>query len=284
MTTTPATPPTDEPANGRLRRTVAHVGDTFVELMTYVGGVANLQVDAIRWLWRCTGGRRYRLGWPAIYAQVVRLGVKSVGVIALVCGCIGLILALQMAPPLADYGQVDKVPNITVVTVLRELGPLITAIVLTGFAGASIAAELGTMVVGEEIEALEAHALNPVRFLVTPRFIATTVSILVLCAIGELVALASAWAISVTVLEIRSTLFIDNMLFQAKLSDFITGLIKAGVFGAIISMIACYNGLNVTGGAAGVGKATTNTVVHSIIAIIFTDFLFTFAFYALGWA
>jgi phospholipid/cholesterol/gamma-HCH transport system permease protein len=206
-----------------------------------------------------------------------------VGVIMLVSFCIGLILALQMAPPLEEFGQVETVANIIAIAVVRELGPLISAIVLTGFAGASIAAEIGTMAVNEEIEALQTHALNPVRFLVVPRLLATVVALLVLAIMSDLVALFAGYLMGITKLEIPSAIYINNTITQLSLNDFVTGLFKAGVFGLLIGSISCYNGLKVSGGAAGVGKATTNTVVHSIVAIIFCDLIFTAVFFALGW-
>ena len=166
--------------------------------------------------------------------------------------------------------------------VVRELGPLIGAIVLTGFAGASIAAEIGTMVVSEEIEALEAHALNPVRFLVVPRVIAAVLSMTALGVISSVVAIVMATLISITVLEIPYPVFMNNLKAQAGMADFVSGFIKGGVFGLLIGVIACHNGLGVTGGAAGVGSATTNTVVHCVVAIIFADLVFTAIFFAIG--
>mgnify|MGYP001462737737 CR=1 FL=1 len=267
----------------RLYQRIAGIGRPVVAGIEYMGGVSLMLHQTLLWLWRAATISSCRLGRPAIYAQICRLGVRSIGVIALVSSCIGLILALQMAPPLDDFGQTDKVANIIAVAILRELGPLISAIVMTGFAGASIAAELGTMVVGEEVEALEAHALNPIRFLVVPRVVATVVAMLVLTVMGEMVAVFSGYAIGVTLLEIPSGIYISNTLEQLKLSDFLTGMWKAGVFGLILSSIACYNGLSVTGGAAGVGRATTYTVVHSVVAIIFADMIFTAIFYRMGW-
>lgn len=251
--------------------------------LEYLGGLSWMLRDVAGWYLHAAILRRVRFGRAAVYGQLTRVGVGSIGVICLVSGCIGLILALQMAPPLADFGQTDKVANIIAVAVFRELGPLISAIVLTGFAGASIAAELGTMVVGEEIEALEAHALDPVRFLVLPRVLATVMALLGLCVMGELVAIAAGWWIGVWVLDIPSQVYLGNTLDQVGPADFLTGLVKAGVFGVIIAGIACYNGLNVRGGAAGVGRATTDTVVHGIVSIIFGDLVFTALFYALGW-
>lgn len=267
----------------RVRSFVSQLGGWVRAIVAYVGSVSWLVGQTLVWLWRGLALRQVRIGRPAIYAQMMRVGVRSIGVIALVSGCIGMILALQMAPPLDQFGQVDKVANIIGVAVLRELGPLISAIVLTGFAGASIAAELGTMVVGEEVEALRAHALNPFRFLVLPRLLATILSLVVLSVIGSLVALAAGWGMGVVLLDIPPRIYYDNTLDQLKVSDFVTGLIKAGVFGGIIGAIACHNGLAVSGGAAGVGKATTNTVVYSIVTIIFSDLLFTAVFFRLGW-
>jgi phospholipid/cholesterol/gamma-HCH transport system permease protein len=290
MSTTKPTPSTTatHPALPHLApsaatRALAMLGRPALQTLGYIGAATALLVEAAGWIWRAAVLRRVRVGRAALYAQIVRLGVKAVAVVVLVNACIGLILALQMAPPLDEFGQIETVANIIAVAVFRELGPLISAIVMTGIAGASIAAELGTMVVGEEIEALEVHALNPVRFLVMPRLIATLVCLMVLCVLAELVAVASGWWIGVYVLDIPSVIYIDNTIDQLKISDFYTGLFKAGVFGVIISLIACYNGLSVTGGAAGVGRATTNTVVHSIVVVIFTDLMFTAFFYQLGW-
>lgn len=266
-----------------LDRRLNNLGQPVLRRFQYFSGICQLAFDSLAWAGRSFFHPGIRFGWRALYAQIVRLGNQSVFVVSLVSGCVGLILALQMAPPLADFGSVELIPNIIAVAVFRELGPLIAAVVLTGFAGAAIAAELGTMVVGEEIEALEAHALNPLRFLVVPRLLATTIALVIVTVISELVAVGAGWWISVTVLDIPTWVYYNNTIAQLSLADFLTGLWKAAVFGMIIASIACYNGLTVTGGAAGVGRATTNTVVHSVEAVIFSDLLFTFIFYQLGW-
>jgi len=252
---------------------------TFFELL---GGVGYLCLDVMRWVYRSLVIREVRIGRTAVVTQIVRSGVRSVGIVMLVSGAIGFILALQMHPSLEEFGQQDKVANIVGVAVFRELGPLIAAIVLTGFAGAAIAAELGTMVVGEEIEALEAHALNPVRFLVVPRVLATTFSLLLLTILGDVTAVFAGGALTVGALGVPYELYRDNTLTQLSMSDFLTGLLKSIVFGAILSLIACFNGLRVTGGAAGVGRATTNTVVQTVVMVILADLLFTVIFYQLG--
>jgi len=218
-----------------------------------------------------------------VIAQTVRVGVRSIGIVLVVSACIGLILAMSMYPPLSDLGQQNKIANIVAVAVFRELGPIISAVVLTGFAGASIAAEIGTMVVGEEIEALEAHALDPVRFLVLPRLTATAVSLLLLTVLADLTAVVCSGIVTVLFFDVSTVVYLDNTLAQLNLSDFLTGLIKATTFGVMLGAIACFNGLRVSGGAAGVGKATTDTVVQTIVAVIVTDLIYTSVFLEIGW-
>lgn len=257
------------------------IGDRVLDVLDHVGGVLLLLGKALGWIWQAVWVRKTRLGKTAIVSQIIRVGVRSMLIVCLVSGSVGLILALQLAPPLDEFGQRQLVANIIGVAILRELGPLISAIVLTGFAGASIAAEIGTMVVGEEIEALEAHALNPVRFLVVPRVIAATLSLTALAIIADIVAIGAALFISVTALEIPYSTYMENTLQQVKPVDFYTGICKASIFGTLIGIIACANGLKVAGGAAGVGKATTRTVVESVVSIIIADLVFTAIFYAL---
>lgn len=264
----------------RVTRPIEHVGGSVLRLLDHAGHSVNLALDAAVWLGRGMRPDRAGRGGAAIVSQLIRVGVRSIFIVSLVSGCVGLILALQLAPPLDQFGSRDLVANIIGVAVLRELGPLIGAIVLTGFAGAAIAAELGTMVVSEEIEALEAHALNPVRFLVVPRLTATVLSMTILGVISDLVAIACAMGISLLMLDIPPSVFMENMLFQVNLSDFLTGIGKATIFGTLIGLISCSNGLKVSGGAAGVGNATTQTVVQCIVAIVVADLVFTAIFYA----
>ena len=259
-------------------------GELWLNVFDLIGGTWFLIQDVGMWIARAIFGRRVRFGRAALVTQLVRVGARATGIVMLVCACVGLILALQMEPQLAAYGQSELIANIVGVSITRELGPLIAAIVLTGFAGAAIAAELGTMVVGEEIEALEAHALNPIRFLVVPRVLATTVGLVLLTIIGDLTAIFAGGFMSVMFLGVPYELYKTNTLNAVVLHDFLTGLAKAGVFGLILSSLACYHGLGVTGGAAGVGRATTATVVQAVVAVIIADLLFTTVFYSIGWA
>ena len=139
------------------------------------------------------------------------------------------------------------------------------------------------MVVGEEIEALEAHALDPVRFLVLPRLTATAISLVLLTILADVAAVACSGAVSIAFFDISLNVYIDNTLAQLSITDFLTGLLKAATFGVMLGAIACYNGLKVSGGAAGVGKATTDTVVQTIVAVIISDLIYGAVFLQLGW-
>ena len=249
----------------------------------FIGGAAHLLGETGRWCFRGAFLPGFKLGRHALVEQTVRVGVQAIPIVCVVQVFIGVILALQLAPTLEGYGQIERVADVVGIAICRELGPLITAIVLSGFAGASIAAELGAMVESEEIKALRAHALNPVQFLVVPRFLATVVMLVGLAVIADVVGVTGGFATSVLVLGVSPNTYLSATQDAVFLKDFFTGLFKAGVFGVLISMIACYEGLNVKGGAVGVGRATTSTVVKSIVALIGTDAVFTAAFYVLKW-
>lgn len=253
--------------------------DGIVGFVRFIGGLGDLAADSFSWTFRGIFSRKVKFGRPALLFQMVRVGVRSIPIIILVQTFIGIILALQIAPTMESYGQLERVADVVALAVFRELGPLISAIVLSGFAGASIAAEIGAMVEAEEIKALRAHALNPVRFLVVPRYLATVVMLTGLAVLADVVGVIGGLGTGIYILGIRAGVYIDFTQQALTCKDFYTGLIKAAVFGFLISMIACYEGLNVKGGAEGVGQATTSTVVKSIVALIAADCLFTTMFY-----
>ncbi len=251
-------------------------------LIRSIGGMAHLFADTFVCCQRGFFRPGVRLGRAALVRQMVRVGVDSIGIVIIVEFFIGSILALQLAPVLESYGQLDQVAVVIAIAVVRELGPLLTAIVLSGFAGASIAAEIGAMVEAEEIKALRAHALDPIQFLMVPRFLATTVMIVGLTVIADIVGVLGGCLTSWGVLGVSPRVYVDMTQTVLDVKDFVTGLVKAGVFGMLIATIACYQGLNVSGGAVGVGRATTATVVQCIVAIIGMDAVFTAVFYTFG--
>jgi phospholipid/cholesterol/gamma-HCH transport system permease protein len=212
---------------------------------------------------------------------MVRVGVRAIPIVVLAQMAIGMILTLQMYRKLDEFGQPEQLATINAIASFRELGAFLTALVLCGFAGASVAAELGTMVTAEEIEALEASALNPIRFLVVPRLLATVIMMIMLTVIADVVMIASGMGTAVR-LGIDAEVYYRLTLEAVDITSFATGLIKAGVFGLLIGLIACFLGLSVKPweGSEGVGRATTNTVVYSIVAIIVADAVFTLIFYS----
>lgn len=250
--------------------------------VVYIGGLTRLLLSVLQRIGRAFLGRG-RIRLEALVHQMVRVGVRSIPIVMLVQVFIGVILALNMAPTLEAYGQLDRVSDVIAIAIFRELGPLITAILLSGFAGASIAAELGAMVEGEEIKALRAHALDPIRFLVVPRVVATAFMLLGLTVLADAVGLVGGYIAGVHILGISPQVYIDSTRAALTTHDYLTGLSKAFVFGVIIAGLACYEGLRVSGGAEGVGRATTTTVVKSIVALIGADCLFTAIFYVMGW-
>lgn len=276
-------------SRGRLRTGIESVGEATMnalgrmyDAVSGFGGLSYLLADSVGWTARGLFVPGTKLGFGSLMAQMVRVGVRAIPIICLVQLFIGVILALAMAPTLEMYGQVDTVSIIVAIAIFRELGPLISAIVLSGFAGASIAAEIGSMVESEEIKALRAHALNPIHFLVVPRYLATIIMLTGLTVIADIMGVAGGMGTSVFVLGVEPTKYLQMTQDALRYRDFFTGLIKAGVFGLLIAMIACYQGLNVKGGSVGVGRATTSTVVRSIVALIGTDCVFTTVFYVYG--
>ena len=267
-----------------LLRPIANLGGRLLGFLEFLGGMGYLLLDTLIALPRGLLYKRgRRLAWENLWAQMVRVGVRSIPIVVLVLFCIGAILALQMAPILRKFGAVEQTANIISIAVFRELGPLVSAIVLTGFAGASIAAEIGTMVVSEEIEALESEAISPVRFLVLPRVLATMLMMTCVAVVGDLTGAAGGAAVGQYFLGISWQQYFSRTFEAIHIHDFVTGLVKSAVFGVLISGLACFLGLRVTGGALGVGAATTRTVVLTIVALITVDLMFTAMFYYYGW-
>ncbi len=227
------------------------------------------------------GKRGRRLSWANLWEQMVRVGVKSIPIVSLVVFCIGAILALQMAPVLRTYGQTDKVANVIGVAIFRELGPLMAAIVLSGYAGASIAAEVGAMVVSEEIEAMETMAISPIRFLVLPRVLATTIMLVCLAALADLMGMLGGMLISNIFHQHRPHQIRPQHLPTPSPHRLLHRPDQGGRLWPDYQLPRVLPGPGREGGATGVGQATTRTVVLTIVCLIAVDLLFTATFYFL---
>ena len=261
-----------------VRQTIERIGGFGTQGVGYVGGLGYLGLDTLRWTLRGLVGRPW-LRIDSLSFQMVRVGVKAIGIISLVHLFIGMILAFELAPILDDYGMLSQLATIIVKAVFPQLAPIFAAIVLSGFAGAAIAAELGTMVVSEEILALETMALNPVRFLVVPRVLACIAMLACLTIIADVLAWCGGLLVYTGALGMSWRQFWDITLDVLVARDMWVGLIKSGFFAVLVSLVSCYEGLRVTGGAEGVGRATTRSVVLSIVGIIACNMVLTVFFF-----
>jgi phospholipid/cholesterol/gamma-HCH transport system permease protein len=223
------------------------------------------------------GGRKWR--FSALTAQMVNIGVASLPTVALANFLLGIVLAIQGAGQFAKLGATDLVANLVAFSVLREIGPLITAVIVIGRSGSAITAELGTMKVAEEIEALNVMGIDPVTFLVVPRLLAMIIMMPVLTILGEGVGLFAGWLISVTSLHLDPIFYVSNSIDAVQQKDLFTGLLKALMFGAVVGSVGCYYGIQVEGGAEGVGQATTKSVVTSLTSMLAMDALLTALIY-----
>lgn len=258
----------------------AFAGHQAFQILRYIGGIGYLVLDIGYFIFIAPfGPRKLKIRTGPIYTQMARVGYSSLGVVTVVLLFMGMVLALQMAYILKKFGVTEYVGAVVGVGMFRELGPLITCIVMSGYIGAAIAAELGTMAVSEELEALTAGAVHPVRFLVVPRFIATTVMVPCVTMIGNFVGILGGMFIAYKVLKISPALYVQKMMEPMVVKDILTGVFKSWVFAAIIALIACFEGMRVESGAEGVGQATTKSIVLSIVMIIISDCALTTFFY-----
>ncbi len=225
--------------------------------------------------------RPQRLRWHDTMLVAEKAGVNALPIIALVSFLVGLIMAFQAAIPMRQFGAEIYVANLIGLSMLRELGPLMTAIVLAGRSGSAFAAELGTMKINEEIDALGTMGLDPVRFLVVSRVLAALAVTPLLTIFADLLGIMGG---SVVLLSLGFPLgvYINQVLFAVTLADFLTGLFKAFIFGIIVAGIGCLHGLQTGTGASAVGDSATRAVVSGIILIVITDGIFSVVFYYLA--
>jgi len=211
--------------------------------------------------------------------QMNKIGVNSVPIVFLTSLFTGMVLALQSAYQMQKISATMYVASLVSLSMCRELGPVLTALVVAGRVGASITAELGTMKVTEQVDALETLATNPIKYLAVPRFVALFFMLPLLTIYADFIGILGGYLVGVGKLGVTSSLYWRMTYDPLVLKDFFTGLIKSFAFAIIICIVACYQGLNSEGGAEGVGRATTLSVVSSFILIISADCFFTALFY-----
>ena len=204
--------------------------------------------------------------------QMEQIGVNSIPVVLTTAISTGMVLALQSYTGFKRFGAQSLIGAVVSLSMTRELGPVLTGLMVAGRAGAAMAAELGTMRVTEQIDALYTMATNPMKYLVVPRFLASTIMMFFLSALGMYVGIAGGYFVGVKVLGTNPVTYMNQSINNTQTEDIWYGLIKSLVFGAVVGLIGCYKGFNTEGGAEGVGKATTGAVVVSCMLILILDY------------
>jgi len=254
------------------------IGEATVNGLAYVGGLARLTGGAARAafvepIW----GRRFR--WNRAVHQAMAVGVEALPIVSLISFFVGMIIALQGAYELRRLGALQLVASAVALAITRELGPLMTAIVVIGRSGSAFAAEIGTMKVNEEIDALETMALEPIHFLVAPKFLAMVLMMPCLTTWADFMGVLGGGLFGVTNAGFTWTTYFRATIDALVLRDVVTGLIKSLMFGIVITAVGCQEGFSTGLGSEQVGRSTTSAVVKSIFLVIAVDLVFTALFY-----
>jgi len=276
----PGIPPTEEPSRAPLRAIAIDIGEATSALthgaheqVNFIGELAAALCSAVR--------HPLRVRWKDALLLAETAGANALGIVGLIGFLMGLILAFQSAVPLKRFGAEIFVADLVSISLLRELAPLMTAIILAGRTGSAFAAELGTMKVNEELDALTTMGLDPIRFLVTTRVLAAVLVTPLLTVFASVAGLVGSGLVVMS-LGFPLTTYLHQIREATGLADMLGGLAKAGVFGLLIAGIGCLRGLQTGSGAQAVGRATTRAVVGGIFLIVVADGLFAILFYTLG--
>ncbi len=245
------------------------VGASLVRAMNMLGQWCLFTWETLRWLPR----KPYRIG--NLFKQMEFIGVRSTQIILLTGLFVGAVFALQIGKAFAIFNAESLVGATIGIALAREIAPVFTALMVTARACSAMAAELGTMRVTEQIDALETMAVNPLHYLVVPRVLAATLMTPLLTALFDLIGMIGAYFVGVKLLQIGESSFFDKLYYYLEVRDFIGGLIKSAFFGFFISVISCHQGFIARGGAKGVGTATTRAVVISSVSVLVMDYFLT---------
>ena len=252
-----------------MRALLEYVGRMSYRLLVEAGQMVMMLASAISWL------PRPPLKLSLIFKQMEFVGVKSTTVVMLTGASTGAVLALQTYYGFSKFNAETMVGAIVTLSMTRELGPVLTALMVTARAGSGMATELGTMRVTEQIDALEVMAANPIKHLVVPRLVASVLMLPVLTVISVFVGVFGGYMVGVNLLHINPGLFMSKVYEIVELPDLLNGLVKSACFGLILSLVGCYKGFATTGGAEGVGRAATEAVVLASVLILISDYFLT---------
>lgn len=215
------------------------------------------------------------------FDQMYSFGVKSFSMVFVVSFFMGMVLVVQLFPEFRKFGAESMTGGTIAIAVLRELGPTITSIIIAGRVGSAIAAEIGSMKVTEQLAALEVMAVNPISYIASPRVLSGIIMLPLLTVMADFFSMLGAYIIGVHGLGLISGVYFDNVLTFVTLKDFWGGILKTVFFGAIITTVSCYKGMNVEGGAEGVGEATTDAVVSAIMLVLVFNFFISYLIFGM---
>ena len=257
----------------KVFRFLNNVGKTLVDFFNEIGAVVML----LKTVFTQVGARR--LHWRNFKEQVVHLGYDSLPIVLITAFFIGMVFAMQITKEFLKYGAGRAVGGVISIAIWRELAPVLAAVIIAGRVGSAIAAELGSMKVTEQVDAITSFGVDPDYYLVTPKVMALMFMLPVLVAIFDIVAIVGAFFMSVHIMGLNSMLFYTSVNEMATFGDLAGGLFKALVFGLCIALISCRQGLATQGGALGVGIATMKSVVMSLLAIFILNYFLSALIY-----
>lgn len=252
-----------------MKRIIELLGRPVYKLFVESGLICLLLLRTIRWSFK----RPLKIS--RIFDQMEFIGVKSLFVVVLVSTFTGMVLALQTYTGFRRFGAESMVGAVVALSLCRELGPVLASIMVTARAGSAMAAEIGTMRVTEQIDALEVMAVNPIKYLIVPRIIASLFVVPILTVISDFSGIVGGYLVGVKMLNINEGVYINRTIDLLELNDIYSGLFKSVIFGLLLSLIGCYKGYYTRGGARGVGKATTEAVVLACVIIFIADYILT---------
>jgi len=258
------------------------IGASVIDQLSYVGGLTTQWVRGVTALPRMLPIVGARGRWQAAIRQMYAVGVAALPMVAAVAVCAGSILAIQSATALNQFGAVQLVVNIVVVAFTKELGPLLTATVVSGRSGSAFSAEIGTMVVTEEIDALRTMAIDPIESVLAPKYIAAMIVVPCLTIMSSFFGIMAGAGFMFLNAHMGLKVYCQYAMEAITLRDVFTGLIKSLVFSTIIVHVGCIEGFKVSGGPESVGRSATSAVVKSTLLVIFADLIITAAFYLTG--
>jgi len=249
------------------------IGRAFLSALATIG---RLTLFTLRALLHCVRPPYY---WRLLLRQMVDIGYYSLPVVGMTAIFTGMVLALQTSTGFARFSAEAAIPNVVVISITRELGPVLAGLMVAGRIGAAMAAEIGTMRVTEQIDALTTLSTNPLNYLVAPRLVAGITMLPLLVVVGDIIGVFGGYLVSIYKLGFNPATYIHNTLDFVQTNDVVSGLVKASVFGFLVTLMGCYHGYNSRGGAQGVGAATTNAVVSASILILISDYMLTELFF-----